>query len=107
MEKKMRIMTDRPLNAETPTEYLRSWITANRLFFDRNQGEIMAQPVSLTDWELSVEGEVKQKTCFKFEQILRMPKAVVYQRQFLFFLRSPIPFGPIALATPCFSYAFF
>ncbi len=77
MEKKMRIMTDRPLNAETPTEYLRSWITANSVFFDRNQGEITAQPVYLKDWELSIEGKVKQKTSFKFDRILQMPKAIV------------------------------
>ena len=47
MTAKMRIMTEKPLNAETPTEYLRSWITANKVFFDRNQGAIMDEPVDL------------------------------------------------------------
>ena len=77
MKEKMRVMTERPLNAETPTEFLRSWITANGVFFDRNQGEIMAEPASLKDWELTVEGEVEQKLSFNFEQILRMPKVIV------------------------------
>ena len=40
MSNKMRVMSDRPLNAETPTERLRSWITANDVFFDRNQGQL-------------------------------------------------------------------
>ncbi len=33
MEKKMRVMTEKPLNAETPVASLRSWITANSVFF--------------------------------------------------------------------------
>jgi len=70
-------MSQRPLNAETPAEYLRSWITANAVFFDRNQGEIMAEPASLEDWTLTVEGEVEQELSFNFDQILRMPKAIV------------------------------
>ena len=35
---KMRLMTERPLNAETPIESLLSWITDNEVFFKRNQG---------------------------------------------------------------------
>jgi hypothetical protein len=38
MEEKLRVMSERPLNAETPAEYLRSWITANAVFFARKQG---------------------------------------------------------------------
>jgi DMSO/TMAO reductase YedYZ molybdopterin-dependent catalytic subunit len=77
MKNKMRIMAERPLNAETPIGSLRSWITANAVFFDRNQGEIMKEPVSLSNWELSIDGEVARKISFKFEQILQMPKAIV------------------------------
>ncbi len=33
-------MSERPLNAETPIELLRSWVTADSIFFDRNHGEI-------------------------------------------------------------------
>jgi len=77
MKDKMRIMSEKPLNAETANEYLRSWITANSVFFDRNQSDIMAGPIPLTDWELAVTGEVFQEMRFGFSQILRMPKAIV------------------------------
>ena len=40
MEEGLRVMSERPLNAETPAEYLRSWITANAIFFARNQGVV-------------------------------------------------------------------
>ena len=38
MKKRKRVITKKPLNAETSPEYLRSWITANAVFYDRNQG---------------------------------------------------------------------
>ena len=77
MKEKMRVMTEKPLNAETQTEYLRSWITANAVFYDRNQGEIPAEPISLDDWKLMIEGEVNRKRVFTFDQIRRMPKGIV------------------------------
>jgi len=77
MEKKMRIMSEKPLNAETPVEYLRSWITPNSVFFKRNQGEIMKQPLDIFQWELIIEGEVEKTARFRFDQIIRMPKATV------------------------------
>lgn len=40
MKPSMRVMTEQPLNAETPTERLRTWITVNDVFFDRTQGRI-------------------------------------------------------------------
>jgi len=77
MEKKIRIMSEKPLNAETPIEYLRSWITPNSVFFKRNQGEIMKQPIDLSQWEILIEGEVEKTARFSFDQIIRMPKAIV------------------------------
>lgn len=77
MTVKMRIMSEKPLNAETPTEYLRSWITANKVFFDRNQGAIMDAPVDLDTYELVVEGDVDRTLRLTFDQILRMPKTIV------------------------------
>jgi len=76
MEEKMRVMTERPLNAETPVEHLRSWITANAVFFARNQGEIPKEPISLEQWELLLEGEVERPLRFAFGELLRMPKAI-------------------------------
>ena len=77
MTSKMRVMTERPLNAETPAESLRSWITANDVFFDRNQGQIPETPVSLEEYRLVVEGEVNQPLALSFGQILQMPKEIV------------------------------
>jgi DMSO/TMAO reductase YedYZ molybdopterin-dependent catalytic subunit len=77
MEEKMRIMTAKPLNAETPIEYLRSWITANSVFFDRNQGEIPTEPIPLDQWTLLLEGEVERPLRFTYDEILRLPRAIV------------------------------
>lgn len=77
MKKKMRIMTEKPLNAETTPEHLRSWITANDVFFDRNQGQIPELPAAIEDWRLDVEGEVEKALAFSYEQILQMPRATV------------------------------
>ncbi len=77
MDKPMRIMTEKPLNAETAREHLRSWITANAVFFDRNQGEIPDKPVDLENWRLSVEGEVQTPLLLDFDQISGMPKDIV------------------------------
>jgi DMSO/TMAO reductase YedYZ molybdopterin-dependent catalytic subunit len=77
MKEKMRIMSEKPLNAETPIQSLRSWITANAVFFDRNQGEIPKEPISRSDWRLNVGGEVEQKLHLDYGQIAWMPKAIV------------------------------
>jgi sulfite oxidase len=77
MGDKMRIMSERPLNAETPVPALRSWITANSVFFDRNQSQIPEETVSLQEWRLSIEGQVAIALSVSFDQILRMPKAIV------------------------------
>lgn len=74
--KKMRIMSSKPLNAETPTEHLRSWITANSVFFDRNQGAIPYRRIPIEKWSLSVAGEVESPLTFSFDEILRLPKAI-------------------------------
>jgi DMSO/TMAO reductase YedYZ molybdopterin-dependent catalytic subunit len=77
MKKKIRVMTEKPLNAETPIEYLRTWTTDNAMFFKRNQGQIMQRPVKLTAWKLNIDGLVKHKLNLSFEEIRRMPKSEV------------------------------
>jgi DMSO/TMAO reductase YedYZ molybdopterin-dependent catalytic subunit len=74
MNKKMRVMTERPLNAETPNTALRTWITDNDVFFKRNQGQIPETPVSLVDWRLGVEGLVKKKLLLTFEDLQQLPR---------------------------------
>jgi DMSO/TMAO reductase YedYZ molybdopterin-dependent catalytic subunit len=70
----MRIMTENPLNAETLTERLRTWITDNNVFFKRNQGMLPESPVGLNSWPLIVDGLVGEELKLKFTDILGMPK---------------------------------
>lgn len=77
MDEKMRVMTERPLNAETPIERLRSWITDNEVFFKRNQGQFMEEPISLSEWELKLEGLVEKERAFTFDEIRRLPKVEI------------------------------
>ncbi len=77
MNETMRVMNERPRNAETPRAWLRSWITANKVFFDRNQGDIPEKEIDLTEWRLIVEGEVQDTLTVDFETLLRMPKIIV------------------------------
>jgi len=74
MKQKMRVMTEKPLNAETPRENMRTWITDNAVFFKRNQGQFTEAPVDLSDWKLSIEGLVEKKIGLTFEDINRLPK---------------------------------
>jgi DMSO/TMAO reductase YedYZ molybdopterin-dependent catalytic subunit len=67
-------MTEKPLNAETPIESLRTWTTDNEVFFKRNQGQIMQRPVQISDWKLTIEGLVKRDLQLSFEDIWSMPK---------------------------------
>lgn len=77
MDKKMRVMSERPLNAETPLVSLQSWITANDVFFKRNQGKIMSAPVSLDSWRLSIQGLVARPQELSFAEILAYPKVEI------------------------------
>jgi DMSO/TMAO reductase YedYZ molybdopterin-dependent catalytic subunit len=74
MDKKMRVMTERPLNAETPSAALHTWITDNDVFFKRNQGQIPKSTASLADWHLSVEGLVKKNLVLTFEDLRRLSR---------------------------------
>jgi len=77
MKRKMRVMTERPLNAETPVDSLRTWTTDNEVFFKRNQGQIMKRPIALSKWRLTVDGLVNQPLKMTFEDVLRLPKEVM------------------------------
>jgi DMSO/TMAO reductase YedYZ molybdopterin-dependent catalytic subunit len=73
-KKEMRIMTEKPLNAETPIESLQTWTTDNSVFFKRNQGQFTETPIALSNWSLSVSGLVQTKMEFSYEDIRRLPK---------------------------------
>jgi len=77
MSDSMRIMSEKPLNAETPVKRLRSWITANDVFFDRNQGQIPDVEIPLESWRLTIDGEVRQPLELTFDNLLNQPKTTV------------------------------
>jgi DMSO/TMAO reductase YedYZ molybdopterin-dependent catalytic subunit len=77
MNPPLRIMSEKPLNAETPAIHLRSWITANSVFFKRNQGDFEEAEFSLQDWRLTLTGEVQTPLALDFDQILQLPKGIV------------------------------
>ena len=77
MSKQMRIMTESPLNAETAAAQLRSWITPNAVFFDRNQGAIPSAPVDTQTWRLTIDGLVARPLTMSLEALLGLPKAIV------------------------------
>jgi len=74
MDKSLRVMTEKPLNAETPIERLQTWITDNEVFFKRNQGQFPEAPVSLEDWSLTIDGLVRRALTLTFADILVLPK---------------------------------
>ena len=74
MDEKMRIMTERPLKAETPNAALHTWITDNDVFFKRNQGQFPEAPIDLAQWVLGVGGLVEKELSLAFKDILRLPK---------------------------------
>ena len=47
------------------------------MFFDRNQGAIPPRRISLEKWTLTITGEVETPLTFRFDEIRRMPKAIV------------------------------
>jgi DMSO/TMAO reductase YedYZ molybdopterin-dependent catalytic subunit len=74
VDEKMRVMTERPLNAETPKDFLRSWITDNEVFFKRNQGQFPEASINLAEWVLRVDGLVTRELSLSFEDIRQLPK---------------------------------
>lgn len=72
----LRVMTARPLNAETPTEHLRSWITPNAVFYARNQGAIPPRRIPLNRWSLTIEGRVAAPCRLTFDEFRRLPRAI-------------------------------
>lgn len=74
---KMKIMTAKPLNVETPIERLRTWTTDNAVFFKRNQGQFAESPVAVSDWKLTIDGLVHERLSVSYADIRHLPKVEV------------------------------
>jgi len=66
----IRVLNDRPINAETPVTLLNDPVTPNHLHFVRNNGIVpeRAHKQDLADWTLTIDGEVDNPF------VLRMPE---------------------------------
>ena len=77
----LRLLNDRPLNAETPAHLLDHEVTPTEHMFVRNNG-IPPASVSASSWRLVVEGEsISESRSFSLADLRRDFEAVSYQLQ--------------------------
>ena len=57
------LLTDRPVQLETPRHYFRTTFTPNEAFYVRWHLEGIPNAVDLKNWKLQVEGNVNKPTC--------------------------------------------
>ncbi len=70
------MLTDRPVQLETPRHYFLDPITPNDAFFVRWHLESIPNEVDLSSWRLSVEGNVNKPLQLSFPDLLRKFKPV-------------------------------
>src|SRR6266852_6984373 len=70
------LLTDRPVQVETPRHYFRTIFTPNEAFYVRwHLGEI-PNSVDLAEWKLRVEGNVNKPLAFSLSDLMQKFKAV-------------------------------
>jgi DMSO/TMAO reductase YedYZ molybdopterin-dependent catalytic subunit len=71
----LRVLNDRPLNAETPPHLLDDAFTPNHLHYVRNSG-LPPQPTAdyFDSWRLRVDGEVERELELSLADLKRMPQ---------------------------------
>lgn len=74
-KERLIVRSVRPQDLETPVELLNSWITPNDLFYVRSH--LYTPAISLSDWKLTVNGEVAHAISLTLDELKRMPKASV------------------------------
>jgi len=75
-DEKLKVLTDRPCNAETPAEELTDFITPNRLFYVRNH--MWVPTVEKDQYRLTIElGDGEEKTYTLKELRDKFPKVTV------------------------------
>jgi DMSO/TMAO reductase YedYZ molybdopterin-dependent catalytic subunit len=76
MVEQRKVVTAAPENSETPLEGVRSWVTPTRLFFVRNHFEV--PPIDVAAWRLSIEGRVKERRTWTWDELLALPERTVF-----------------------------
>jgi len=70
------LLTDRPVQVETPRHYFRTVFTPNEAFYVRwHLGEI-PNSVDLAKWKLRVEGNVNKRVAFSLSDVMQKFKPV-------------------------------
>ena len=69
------LLTDRPVQLETPRNYFTSAFTPNEAFYVRWHLDKIPNTVDLKEWRLHVEGNVTSQQAFSFGDLLRKFKA--------------------------------
>jgi DMSO/TMAO reductase YedYZ molybdopterin-dependent catalytic subunit len=70
------LLTDRPVQLETPRSYFRSAFTANEAFYVRWHLEGIPNAVDLKDWRLQVEGNVSKPLALSLSELMQKFKPV-------------------------------
>lgn len=71
----VRVLSDRPINCETPVTLLDDDITPTHLHFVRNNGHVPARANSgdLTGWSLTIDGEVEKSLKLTLDDVKKYP----------------------------------
>src|SRR6267143_6186825 len=70
------LLTDRPIQLETPRHYFASAFTPNEAFYVRWHLENIPNAVDLKNWRLRVEGNVTKPAAFSLPQLMQVFKEV-------------------------------
>lgn len=72
----LRVMNDRPINAETPPTLLDDYVTPNNRHFVRNNGHVSARALtrSLDGWSLTIDGEVQNPFKLSMADLKNFPR---------------------------------
>ena len=71
------LLTDRPVQLETPRHYFETALTPNDAFFVRWHLETIPNTVDLREWRLRVEGNVASPQALSLAELMRMPSVTV------------------------------
>ncbi|MBZ5528455.1 MAG: molybdopterin-dependent oxidoreductase [Acidobacteriia bacterium] len=70
------LLTDRPVQLETPRHYFRTAFTPNEAFYVRWHLDGIPNSVDLNSWKLNIEGNVEKPLSFSLPELMEKFKAV-------------------------------
>lgn len=70
------LLTDRPVQLETPRHYFRTAFTPNEAFYVRWHLEGIPSAVDLKDWKLQIEGNVNKSLAFSLPELMQKFKPI-------------------------------